>query len=303
MCIRDSSDTEKQLDDYDFVTLKFWSVAKAAAVNFRATISGLSETLTPSWDTNRFVGNPFSFYTYNSIERSVTFNFKVYSLSYDEHIAAWQRLNFLTSLVYPQGYTAVSVSPPFIKFTLGDMFRNKEAFIESLTYTTDDNTPWEVGLNDANVKNWKLPNIVSVDITLKLVENKFSTFQKRLYGYGGVSTDVDISEDTIKQLNKDGSPKKREAGEKQDLKGDKKGGNTSKQKPKEPEDPKGKFITEYKGYKLYESKGDEGIKNTKFIKVSSYKGDALFHAGDKTYSSTQATMVNIEKAYIDAFAK
>ena len=72
-------DTEKQLDGYDFVALKFWSVAKLAAVNFRATISGLTETLSPSWDPNRFIGNPFSFYTYNSIERGVTFNFKVYS--------------------------------------------------------------------------------------------------------------------------------------------------------------------------------------------------------------------------------
>jgi hypothetical protein len=59
------ADTDKQLDDYDFITLKFWSVYKKAAVNFRATLSGLTENLSPSWDSNRFVGNPFNFYTYN----------------------------------------------------------------------------------------------------------------------------------------------------------------------------------------------------------------------------------------------
>ena len=122
------SDTEKQLDSYDFITLKFWSVYKKAAVNFRATINGLTETLSPNWDTNRFVGNPFNFYTYNNIDRKLNFSFKIYSLGESEHIAAWQRINFLTSLVYPQEIGAVSITPPFIKFTLGDMFKNKEAF-------------------------------------------------------------------------------------------------------------------------------------------------------------------------------
>ena len=239
---------EKQLDGYDFVALKFWSAYKQAAVNFRATISGLSETLSPSWDTNKFIGNPFNFYTYNSIERSVTFNFKIYSLSSFEHIAAWQRLNFLTSLVYPQGYPGdVSVAAPFIKFTLGDMFRNKEAYIDSLTYTIDDNTPWEIGLNngsfieDESVKNFKLPTIISVDITLKLIENKRSTFQRRLYGYGGVDTSVDIALDTNKELNRDGSPIVKKTGQTQDLtkgkdpKTGKHAENPSKQKPKQLE--------------------------------------------------------------------
>lgn len=296
------SDTEKQLDNYDFVTLKFWSFIKKAAVNFRATINGLSETTSPSWDTNKFIGNPFNFYTYNGVERSVTFNFKVYSLSDDEHTAAWQRLNFLTSLTYPQGYSQNSVSPPFIKFTLGDMFRNKEAYIDSLTYTIEDNTPWEIGL-DKKTKNWKLPKIISVDITLKLVETKASTYQNRLYGYGGVPTFVAIDEDNNRELNADGSPLRKEDGTKNDVNQNQSGKNPSKEKPKAPEDAKGIFITEYKGYKLYQTKGDEGIKGTSFIKVSSYKGDSLFHAGDKTYSSPQSRMVDIEKKYIDAFAK
>jgi len=232
------TDSEKQLDGYDFVTLKFWSVAKLAAVNFRATISGISETLSPSWDSNRFIGNPFNFYTYNSIERSLTFNFKVYSLSAGEHKAAWQRLNFLTSLVYPQAYTAVTFAPPFIKFTLGDMFRNKEAFIESLTYTIEDTTPWEIGLDETmDTKYWKLPKVISVDVTLKLVENKFSTYQKRLYGFGGVDNNVAIKEDNYVELNIDGSPKKKETGQKADIKGDTKkdgtpAGNPSKEQPK-----------------------------------------------------------------------
>jgi hypothetical protein len=200
------TETEKQLDDYDFITLKFWSVYKKAAVNFRATLSGLTENLSPSWDSNRFVGNPFNFYTYNNIERKLNFSFKIYSLGYEEHIAAWQRINFLTSLVYPQEIGPVSITPPFIKFTLGDMFKNKEAFIESLTYTVDDNTTWEVGLNGSSVKNFKLPTIINVDISLTLVETIGSTYKQRLYGYGEADSSTVNKSDETKFLNPDGSP-------------------------------------------------------------------------------------------------
>ena len=87
---------------------------------FRATISGFSETLRPTWESSKFVGNPFNYYTYSSIERTATFKFKIYSLSAGEHIAAWQRIKFLTSLVYPAAYESAAkyVVPPFIKFTL-----------------------------------------------------------------------------------------------------------------------------------------------------------------------------------------
>jgi hypothetical protein len=239
----------KTLEGYDFIPLKFWSVGRKMAVNFRATISGLSETLTPSWDSSRFIGNPFNFYTYNSIERSVTFSFKVYSLNQDEHVAAWQRLSFLTSLVYPQGYVNnVAVTPPFLKFTLGNMYNNKECFIDSLTYTVDDTTTWETatGIN-SGLKDWKLPKIINVDVTLKLVETVGSTYQlrvnetdkkgklvtktltnskgkkyevpvvktpespKALYGFGKVPIkNYEVAANKSKALQADGSPKPKE---------------------------------------------------------------------------------------------
>lgn len=231
------SDTEKQLDSYDFITLKFWSVYKKAAVNFRATLTGLTETLSPSWDTNKFVGNPFNFYTYNSIERKLNFSFKIYSLGESEHIAAWQRINFLSSLVYPQDIGPVSITPPFIKFTLGDMFKNKEAFIESLTYTIEDNTPWEVGLNDKSVSKYKLPTIINVDVSLTLLETIGTTYKQRLYGYGeAADSSAENKADTAKNLNADGSPKpKKDLASNKTVKEDGK-----EQKPKNPSEEKPK---------------------------------------------------------------
>ena len=189
-------------DDMDFVALKFYSIANDTTVQFRATITGLTETYAPSWDSSKFIGNPFNFYTYSGIERSIQFNFKVYSLSVEEHIAAWQRLNFLSSLVYPTydiDYGVYTI-PPFLKFTLGNMFKNKECFIDSLIYTIDDNNVWETGIPYASLSdigwnsavktspaaNYKLPTVIDVGVTLKFVENKQTT--KSHYAFSDAPT-------------------------------------------------------------------------------------------------------------------
>jgi hypothetical protein len=194
------------LDDYDFITLKFTSIAKKQSVNFRATLSGITETTTPSWDPAKFIGSPFNYYTYSGIERSVSFNFKVYSTTPAQHIAAWQRLNFLTSLAYPQGYNAgIAVLAPFLRITIGNLYKNKECFISQLSYTVDDNGTWEVGptagmgiadnqsfkINSetTSIDNYKLPKIIDVSVSLTFVESKSNTVHGYLYGFDKLPRD------------------------------------------------------------------------------------------------------------------
>ena len=166
-------------DALDVAPLKFKSIAGGKTVQFRPTISGLSETLSPSWDSNKFVGNPFSYHTYSGIERSISFNFKVFSLNLDEHKIAWDKLNFLTGLVYPQYYFDNSaVAPPFIQFTLGDLYKNKYSFIDSLSYTFDDSTPWEI-----DEKNFRLPMVIDVAVGLKFLESRGNTSGKKFYSF------------------------------------------------------------------------------------------------------------------------
>ena len=191
---------DSTLDDYDFITLKFTSMNKGESVNFRATLSGITETTTPSWDSAKFIGSPFPYWTYTGIERSVSFNFKVYSTTPLQHIAAWQRLNFLTSLAYPQSYNkGVAVIAPFLKITIGNLYKNQPCFISQLSYAVDDTGTWEVGptagmgmaddetftINgeSTTLDNYKLPKVIDVSVTLNLVESKSSTQHGHLYGF------------------------------------------------------------------------------------------------------------------------
>jgi hypothetical protein len=200
---------DKTLDDYDFIPLRFYSIAKHTGVSFKATLSGLEESFSPSWDSHRFVGSPYNFYTYNSVERSVSFSFKVYSLNYQEHIRAWHKLNFLAGLTYPQNrsYEAYT-TPPFIKFTIGNMYKNREGFFESLSFSIDDNTPWEIGYAPVktgnrisrvetgfSTENYKLPTIINVSLTIKLLDNITTVAGKKLYAYSGAENEKAINPD------------------------------------------------------------------------------------------------------------
>lgn len=166
------------ISENDYVPLKFNSIATSTSVMFRGTITGLSEQFSPSWDNSRFIGSPFNFYTYQSIERTVQFSFKVFSLNKDEHTVCWEKLGYLSSLCYPQSYMANTgaVTAPFLKFTLGDMYRDKECFIENMSYNIDDKYPWEIGVDSKELQNYRLPMIVEVTITLKFVEAKSNTY-------------------------------------------------------------------------------------------------------------------------------
>jgi hypothetical protein len=198
----------KTYDEWDFVALKFYSEYKQKTLQFRCTITDLQETFTPSWEPNKFIGNPFNSYTYGGVERSVSFKFKVFSLNLTEHKNAWRRLNALAAMTYPQGYKGIvnAAAPPIIAVTLGSMYEKRNCFIESMTFSVDENSPWEVGMNgqllngqigandwennggmigyrydfDPNVspQNWILPMIVDVDITLKFIESKSTVYSE-----------------------------------------------------------------------------------------------------------------------------
>jgi|TARA_B110000093_G_C12942885_1_gene398807 hypothetical protein len=183
---------DTSIDDLDTIPLKFQSIHRGESVNFISTLSGLSETFSPSWDSHKFIGSPFSNYTYSGIERSVSFNFKVYALNADEHKIGWDKINFLNSLVLPQGYynDSSAIVPPFIKLTIGDLYKDKEGFIESLSHTWQDSTPWNITDTETSILSdeikmtgYKLPLITDVSITVKFLTSRNNTSGRKLYSF------------------------------------------------------------------------------------------------------------------------
>lgn len=149
----------------DFIPVWMKKIGSKKPIIFRALISGLTENVSPSWSTSKFAGNPYNFYTFDSIERSTSFNLKMYCSSPAELAINWEKITKITQMTYPT-VGAQFANAPIMRFRIGDIYNNKTGFIESLTYTIPDESNWET---DGN-RGW-LPKIIDVAISIKFIES------------------------------------------------------------------------------------------------------------------------------------
>lgn len=135
------------ISEVDLIPLRFQKVNDGSAVYVRSVVTGFNETFSPSWDNSRMLGHPFNFYNFTNIERKVTFNFKTYAMSQPELVLMWRRLEFISHCTYPDSYTSSGIfQPTLLYFTFGNIYIDKVCFIDSLSYTiNDDENLWELG--------------------------------------------------------------------------------------------------------------------------------------------------------------
>jgi hypothetical protein len=150
---------------YDFIPVWMKKIGSSKPIMFRALISGLTENVSPSWSTSKFVGNPYNFYTFDSIERSTSFNLKMYCNNSTELAVNWEKITKITQMTYPS-IGAQYANAPIMRFRIGDIYNNKTGFIESLTYTIPDDSNWET-----DGESGYLPKIIDVAITIKFIES------------------------------------------------------------------------------------------------------------------------------------
>ena len=171
---------------YDFIPVWFKKVGAKKPTMFRALVSGLTENVSPSWSTSKFVGNPYNFYTFDSIERSTSFNLKLYCNNNVELLNNWEKITKITQMTYPS-IGAQFANPPIIQFRVGDIYNNKIGYIDSLTYTIPDESNWET-----DGESGYLPKIIDVAISIKFIESVGA--EDRPYGYT-------ISKEAAKAIN------------------------------------------------------------------------------------------------------
>lgn len=151
--------------------------------HFRAILSGISETVTPTWNTGNFFGNPYEFKTYTGISRNVTFSLKLYCMNEDELKTMWKKVNSLTTYTYPRIVDNMII-PPIIDFRLGHVYNNKIGNISSLSYTFPDDGTWEI---DPGIG--LLPKIIDISMTIDFIE-QLNT-ENKLYSIDEIRKRVD----------------------------------------------------------------------------------------------------------------
>src|SRR6056300_643230 len=126
----------------------FWVTEEGGGnrCQFRGTITGLTDTFSPSWDSVKYAGRADQGYKYGTFERSVSFNFQAYATSRDDMIPMWKKLQMLSTMTMPE-YVSQGYNGTLVRFKLGSLYNDKLSFIDSLTYTISDDVPWDINID------------------------------------------------------------------------------------------------------------------------------------------------------------
>ena len=159
----------------DFIKFMFHDLNTNERFRFRAYIENVSEDFNPNWQEVKILGRADSPYIYQGFERNLSISFKAAALSRGDLMLMWDQLERLAKTTVPQYQPNAKMKGPLIKFTLGNWFINTPAFIKSLSYTVDNETPWEINLGNSDVYGnpsidnvGELPMIVSVQVSMQI---------------------------------------------------------------------------------------------------------------------------------------
>ena len=193
----DENYTEEKKREYESKDLiPFWigkvGIGNTKKTHFRALLSGISETVSPSWDSSKFFGNPYEFKTYTGISRGVTFSLFLYCMNENELLAMWDRVTSLTKYTYPIINADTGIEPPIIDFRLGDIYNGKIGHISSLSYTYPDNGTWEI-----DPTKGLLPKFIEVSLTIDFIETMDTVNKLYSNPSGKSSNTTEISGDSI----------------------------------------------------------------------------------------------------------
>ena len=200
--------TNTSYKDLDFCPFKFYDVNGDNSIVFRAILSGITDTFTPEYSSERYVGRPDSVYVYQGTTREINFTFDVYPKSDEELIRLWEKMNYLAGLTYPE-YASVNgggfgMVAPFCELTIGQMYADTPGYISGLTYTVMDEGTWEIGFA-------KLPKYIQATCTFVYVGNRLPSSNQKHYELpwvaeeklspNGTTLRVDVLGDTLRSKN------------------------------------------------------------------------------------------------------
>jgi hypothetical protein len=167
--------TDTKEDTQDLIKFVFEAISNDAptystAIFFRAFLTaGINDNNSAQLNAFKYIGRGENFFTYQGFDRTIGFSFRVAAQSKEELRPLYNKLNMLMSQVYPDYSPKQGIMrAPVIRVTVGDYLYRVPGFIESINFTVDNNTPWEINLeNDQSGNIAQLPQVVDVAVSFK----------------------------------------------------------------------------------------------------------------------------------------
>ena len=162
--------------DLDFVPLVFYDVYNKRDIVFRSILGDITDTITPNWSEENFIGRPTGVANYKGVGRSIGFNFEVYPKTKQEFPVLLEKVNYLVGLCYPHLDKHYRQTGPMIRLTLGDIVQKQLGYISACTVTFPEASPWET---DPGLRFTKQ---ISIDLTFEYIGGYIPVATGKHYG-------------------------------------------------------------------------------------------------------------------------
>ena len=143
-------------------------------IQFKAYITQFNDTISPEWNSGKYIGHPNNYYTYKGVARSCQITFTVYSHNAYQREENWKKINKLASLCYPQYNTNDRMQGPIIKLNLGSLYKNMPGFINSLNFDISQQFPWETNSRE-------LPHGINVSMNYTIIGHTLPEMNKNMH--------------------------------------------------------------------------------------------------------------------------
>ena len=146
----------------DFVKFKIRDAVNGKWLIFPAHLGCITDTISPEYTQDRYIGRPDAVHIYSGTNRSVSFDFKVAAFTKQEIPIIQEKMNYLVGLGYPSyksyfsGDTEARPVTPYVYLTIGDMFNKTPGYFSSITLTVEENATWEID------EGFQIPQVFSV---------------------------------------------------------------------------------------------------------------------------------------------
>ena len=160
----------------DFIKFKFHDMVNNKWIIFRAILEGISDSITPEYGEEKYIGRPDKVYIYQGADRNVSFGFKIYPKTAQELPVLMEKLNYLVGLCYPSYTAEERMVTPLMSLTIGDMFNGAMGLLGSLSVAVEDATTWE--LNDG----LQFPHFITATCEFKYIGNNVLASKGKHYG-------------------------------------------------------------------------------------------------------------------------
>ena len=148
----------------DFIKFRIRDVINGKWLVFPAHLGTITDTVTPNWTPEKYIGRPDSVHLYGGADRSVSFDFKVAAFTKQEIPIIQEKMNYLMGLGYPTFKSVMAGDDesrpvaPYIALTIGDLFNNTPGYFSSIAITIEENSTWELD------ENFQIPQVFSVSV-------------------------------------------------------------------------------------------------------------------------------------------